>query len=211
MKKGIIFDLDGTLWNATKQIADFWKIFFQEKNIDITIDEHIMASEMGKLVEEIADDLLSHIAIPKRYELLNEACANELDYLLENHAVIYEGLEDTLKSLQKEYTLCIVSNCQKGYIETFLATSGLSDYFTDTENAQNTGLKKADNIKLVIKRNSLDKTYYVGDTLGDMKSSDEAGSIFIHAKYGFGKVSQDRISINDIRDLPSFLEKEDNE
>ena len=26
MKTGIIFDLDGTLWNATKQIAESWNV-----------------------------------------------------------------------------------------------------------------------------------------------------------------------------------------
>ena len=38
MKTGIIFDLDGTLWNATKQIAESWNVVFERyDDIDLRL------------------------------------------------------------------------------------------------------------------------------------------------------------------------------
>lgn len=65
---------------------------------------------------------------------------------------------------------------------------------------------KDENIRLVIKRNHLDKAFYVGDTLGDMESADKAGIPFIHAAYGFGTVPADRMKINNIKELPEFID-----
>lgn len=48
---------------------------------------------------------------------------------------------------------------------------------------------KGDNIKLIIERNNLSKSVYVGDTEGDLKASRFAGIPFVYAKYGFGNVS----------------------
>ena len=45
-----------------------------------------------------------------------------------------------------------VSYTHLGYIESFLETSNLKDYFSDFENNGRTGLEKGENIKLLIKR-----------------------------------------------------------
>ena len=88
-----------------------------------------------------------------------------------------------------------------GYIEAFYKSHGLEKYFTDYENPGRTGLSKGENIKLVIERNNLKKPVYVGDTNGDYLATKVAGIPFIHAKYGFGKIEDQVIEINDIREL----------
>ena len=35
MKKGVIFDLDGTLWDACAAIADSWNEYLTEKRTDL--------------------------------------------------------------------------------------------------------------------------------------------------------------------------------
>ena len=50
-----------------------------------------------------------------------------------------------------------------------------------------TPLNKAENNKLIIKRNNLQSPIYVGDTQGDCNSAKEAGIPFVYCKYGFGK------------------------
>lgn len=81
----------------------------------------------------------------------------------------------------------IVSNCQSGYIELFLKKTGLAPYVTDTECFGDTGMKKAENIRLVVARNGLQQPVYVGDTKGDEEAAHEAGVPFVHAAYGFGR------------------------
>jgi len=46
---------------------------------------------------------------------------------------IYDGVEPGLKFLARKTPLFIVSNCQAGYIETFLDFSGLGPFFQDFE------------------------------------------------------------------------------
>ena len=108
--------------------------------------------------------------------------------------------------LNKKYNVFIVSNCQEGYLRTFLEYYDFNKYVLDYEEAGRTGMPKDENIRLVIKRNHLDKAFYVGDTLGDMESTDKAGIPFIHAAYGFGTVPADRMKINNIKELPEFID-----
>lgn len=49
---------------------------------------------------------------------------------------------------------------------------------------------KGGNIKLIIKRNSLTNSVYVGYTDGDLKASRFADIPFIYARYGFGEVEE---------------------
>ena len=85
----------------------------------------------------------------------------------------------------------IVSNCQDGYIESFLTAHLMSDFFKDTECWGRTFLPKSESNKILIERNNLKNPVYVGDTAGDAKSAKDAGIDFIYAEYGFGDVSKD--------------------
>lgn len=42
----------------------------------------------------------------------------------------------------------------------------------------------------MIKRNNLTSAVYIGDTQGDCNAAAEAGVPFVHAAYGFGKISE---------------------
>ena len=94
-----------------------------------------------------------------------------------------------------------------GYIEAFLSHHGLEEYFDDTENFGHTGHGKGYNIRLVVERNRLERTIYLGDTQGDYDAAKEAGIPFLHAAYGFGTVPAGTASISDIRELPDTAEK----
>ena len=47
MKKGIIFDLDGTLWDSSKQIIPAWNRVLQKHGQHMITDAEL-ASYMGK-------------------------------------------------------------------------------------------------------------------------------------------------------------------
>lgn len=82
MKIGIIFDLDGTLWNATKQIAESWNVVFERyDDIDLRLTTKELEQQMGKLMETIADNLLPNIPVERRYKILQECCEYENEYL----------------------------------------------------------------------------------------------------------------------------------
>ena len=208
MKKGIIFDLDGTLWDASKQVVPAWNIVLgRHKELNVSITSEIMQSFMGKQLPEIAKMLLPDMKVEDSLVILKECCAGEQEYLGKHGAILYEDLEKTLMELKEKYSLYIVSNCQKGYIETFLNYHKMWSYFDDIESSGNTGCSKGENIKLIIERNNLEKSVYVGDTMGDYEAAKYAEIPFIHASYGFGQVPEAKNVIKNFKDIKEVLKE----
>ncbi len=206
INKGIIFDLDGTLWNSSEKVVPAWnRVFERYKDIDCNITVSQMQSFMGKRIPEIAKILLPSVPEQYRLQILNECCKEEQIYLLDNGGVLYPKLEDTLSELRRDFDLFIVSNCQDGYIEAFLDYHKLRYYFLDTECSGRTGKSKGENIKTIINRNHLDKAIYIGDTQGDLDAAKEAEIHFVHAKYGFGSVNEDTYVINSFFELSKII------
>ena len=120
MKKGIIFDLDGTLWDATEQMLPAWNkvlLRYAPDREPMTLEE--VRSFMGKTVAEIAAAALPNFPEEERVEVFNRCSIEELPWLREHPGIIYTKVPEILHSLSKEYPLYIVSNCQDGYIQTF--------------------------------------------------------------------------------------------
>ena len=115
-------------------------------------------------------------------------CQAEHDLLRAMGAPVYDGLEETLKELNKRYPLFVVSNCQAGYIELVFEKTGLGKYFTGHLCPGDSGEAKAANIRSIAKKYQLKAPVYVGDTFGDYKACQEAGVPFVFASYGFGQV-----------------------
>lgn len=191
MKKGIIFDMDGTLWDSAPQVADSWNLVFQKNGVTREpLTKEDMYRVMGKTMDVLATMLLPDLEETKRNELLNLCVEEENDYLRKHGGTLYPNLRQTMEALKEEYDLYIVSNCQSGYIESFLDYYQFHDLFEDIECYGNNGKPKDENIALVVERNKLDKAVYVGDIEGDYEASQKAGIPFIHAAYGFGTISQ---------------------
>lgn len=203
MKKGILFDLDGTLWDSSQTVVDSWNEKIVEfPDIDYTMTYEQMRGYMGKTMDEIAYSFFHTVSRERALELLQICTEYENEYIEKHGGSLFEGVEEVLAKLHEEYFLAIVSNCQVGYIEAFLKYYNLGKYFDDTENYGRTMLGKGENIKLVVERNQLEKAVYVGDIMGDYNSTMESGLPFIHAAYGFGQVPENTPRITDIRQLP---------
>ena len=195
-KQGIIFDMDGTLWDSAANVAESWnEAIRQDGRLNKALTEADIKGVMGKTMDVIAKLLFPEISEKEQETLLAECCRIENDYLREHGGVLYPDLEDTFKELKKTYELYIVSNCQKGYIEAFLDHYHFWDYFSDIECYGNNLLQKGDNIRLLADRNHLDEAVYVGDIQGDYDASRKAGVGFIHAAYGFGIVPEAQYKI----------------
>lgn len=206
MFDGILFDLDGTLWDATAAVAKSWTLGLEQLNIQrppVTVEELFPC--MGLLLPDILERLVPGQTPEMQDKIISHCCRVENDYLALHGAPLYPGEEEALAALSKRYPLFVVSNCEKGYIEAYFAGTGMGKYFTDFESAGNTGLTKAENIALVVKRHGLTKPVYVGDTALDYKSAAEAGLPFVHAAYGFGAV-EGVPSIGELSQLEGLLE-----
>lgn len=197
MKKAIIFDLDGTLWDTTQEVLDVWSKVACEYGMKFNKKE--IKEIMGLTSEEIVKKLFSNIEDGNKF--IEKCQKGENEYLKNNGGHIYINTISTIKTLYDKYNLYIVSNCQSGYIEVFLRYYNLEKYFKDYECSGNTRMDKKYNIKLVLQRNNIKDAIYVGDTQKDYQASISNGLKFIWASYGFGKCENYYRCINDICEL----------
>lgn len=208
MVNAVIFDLDGTMWDSTSCASAIWnRVFSRHNEITWEMTKEKAERLMGKTMEEIGRMLFPDFTEEKRNNIVNEFGSAEVEYLTERGAVLYDGLEETLKILSQEYELYIVSNCQDGYVPAFLRAHKLAQYFKDIEMSGRTGLDKGSNIKLLMERNNIQHAVYIGDTAGDEKASHIAGIPFIYAAYGFGKAITPDAVITEIVELPECIKK----
>lgn len=186
---GVIFDLDGTLWDSTDEICLTWgEVLEAQADIKKAPTVAELKSVMGMASKELMETLFPYISYERGQELFKLCCAREDEYLSEHGAKLYPGITELLEKLSADLPLFIVSNCDIGYIPAFFAGHGTGRFFKDYECVGRTGKPKAENIRLVVKRNSLKFPVYVGDTRLDYESAAAAGVPFIHAAYGFGDV-----------------------
>ena len=207
MSAGILFDLDGTLWDSVPQMAvAFNRVLDRHPELNKHLSVEELRGYMGQQRMEMANRMLPMVPPERRYDFTEELFAEQLPYLRAHHATPYPHLAETLATLSRRYPLAVVSNCQSGYIETFLDTMGVGEYFMDHECAD-TGLTKGENIRLVLERNGMDRALYLGDTQGDLDAADRAGIPFVHAAYGFGTVNRPVPAIRDLAELPALARK----
>lgn len=210
MIDSIIFDLDGTLWDSTEIVAKSWnEVLKNEPSINLQVTSDDLKKLFGRPLPVIASILFDKLPEKEQLSLIDRCCHQEHIALSKQCGILFPHLEQTLQLLSSKYKLFIVSNCEDGYIETFLTVSGLTSYFQDFECPGNSGLLKGDNNKLIIERNHLKAPVYVGDTQGDADAAAYAGIPFIFAKYGFGNVKNYKYFIEEISQLPDFLSTND--
>lgn len=204
--KNIIFDVDGTLWDTTGVSAEAWNKAIKEVGgTKAVITSDILKKEFGKTMDVIADDLFYDASDDKKKLILEQCVKYEHEDLVRcKENLLFPHVKETLQKLSEKSNLFIVSNCQKGYIELFMEKTNTKKYITDIECFGNTGKKKGENIKLLVKRNKLKDAVYVGDTQGDYEATLVAEVPFIFAKYGFGDVKNPYLTINDIEELLSI-------
>ena len=115
---GIIFDVDGTLWDSTEAVARSWNQAIDENtDFSLSLTADGLKSLFGKTMDEITLALFPSCPKEER-DRIGYLCFDYENRLLEtDHGVLYPDVARTLESLSQKIDLYIVSNCQCGYIE----------------------------------------------------------------------------------------------
>ena len=203
---GIIFDLDGTLWDSSEEIRMSWgAVLKKQPDIRRLPSREELESVMGLGAEELTEKLFPYLPLSRRLEIFDECAVYECAYLTEHGARLYPQIRETLARLSETHPLFIVSNCADGYIQSFLAAHDTAKYIRDFECIGRTGKPKSENIRLIAERNGLKAPVYVGDTQWDFDAATAAGVPFIFAAYGFGHV-ENTPRIAAPAELPALVE-----
>lgn len=202
----VFLDVDGTLWDSTPLVAGAWSRALKETGIERQVMPEELKKLFGKPMDVIAAELLPDIGQDVRDAVMEKCIVYEQQILEENEKDIsYPGVKETIRKLAGKIPVCIVSNCQSGYIELVMRKLGIEEYISDKECYGDTLMYKADNIRLVAERNGYKASVYVGDIQGDQDASHEAGVAFIHAAYGFGSADAPEAVIGKFSQLTDIL------
>lgn len=185
----IIFDVDGTLWDSRVPVARAWNRILSEvygRPFDYSPER--LGALFGKVMDEIAAFLFPDKE-PEEQARLAERCFEEENrWLYHEPGTLYPGVRETLAQLSAKWPCYIVSNCQKGYVQAMLDTTGLGEYFSGALCYGDTQTPKGETLVTLCKQYGLRDPVYVGDTQGDADACAWAGIPMIYAAYGLGQV-----------------------
>ena len=202
----LIFDLDGTLWDASESSAKGWNIALKKTGIDKQILTEDIRKVAGNPYKKCIEILLPGLLA--KYNLLYTNVNTEEEKMLKKQGgVIYDYVREGIRKLSEEYMLFIVSNCQEWYLKLFFNLSGIKNYFKDYDCYGISNVSKYEMINKIITGYDLKKPVYIGDTLGDEKAAKLSGCDFIYMSYGFGNLHEQVNKCHTFKELVMKLSK----
>ena len=200
----VIFDMDGTLWDAVDSYCLIWDKTIAEFGFgNQPVRREQLISLMGKTLDKIVP-VVTPEAVGNE-EFIARLGENEREMMPTLGGKLYDGVVETIAQLHKKYKLLMVSNCSADGLPNFLRFTGLTPYISDTLSNGDNGLDKASNISLIAKRNNLKSPLYVGDTRGDEEACSKAEVDFAWAAYGFGTAVSPTFTLSKFSDLLNII------
>lgn len=202
----LIFDMDGTLWDNVSSYVRAWNIGFERTGHTRRVVYDDLIGLMGKQIDAMMDALVPESTEKARNELMH-AVFRAYREMEDIQPVIFPGVLEGLEKLSKKYKLLLLSNCEEGGLVKFMKHTGTAHLFTDyAEHGQNF-MPKSHNLKLLIERNNLQSTIYIGDTDGDSRETRKAGIPFGYVTYGFGKTDDYDLKFDSFEELVEYFMK----
>ncbi|MBS1529029.1 MAG: HAD family hydrolase [Bacteroidetes bacterium] len=201
----LIFDMDGTLWDAVDTYTASWNIVFAELGINKTIHREELAKMVGWEGRKVLTAIMPDFDEETRQSIYARVNEVRREILPRNGGVLYEGVKEGLKQLAGKYKLFILSNCAKGVIRLFIDWAGINEHIVDEIAYGINQMPKHHNIKLLIERHDLKTPVYVGDTEGDGEQSRLAGIPFVFVSYGFGETDTHDFRFDNFTDLTNYF------
>jgi phosphoglycolate phosphatase len=203
----LVFDLDGTLWDTCETCAIAWNAEIARLGIVYrTMTAADVRAVSGQPHLDGIRAAFPGLAETDVVRLADATAIADNAAIARDGGALYPGVREHVPALARRLPLMIVSNCQGGYVETFLAWSGLEASFGDFECWGNTGATKAENLRAVIARNRLRAPLFVGDTEGDRGAAVANGVAFVYASYGYGMVDRYDHRIDRFADVVTLLD-----
>lgn len=201
----LIFDMDGTLWDAVGMYQEIWNRALRAQNIQRTVSREELMQYMGKSIFVIIDGLFPELSKEEAEAFLEEIQRQNIAIVPEMKADIYPGVQEGLARLKEKYPLFLLSNCEKDGLVNFMNYSKTHELIVDyMEHGQNL-MPKCHNIQLLAQKHGLKSPMYVGDTDSDSKEAQTAGVPFVFVTYGFGKTDNYQLKFDSFPELVDYF------
>ena len=183
----LIFDLDGTLFQAKPVCLQADRRLLREMNVPVP-DENTLIKNAGQgldtLLRNVLPDGSDHSAARMRFiELVREE-------ILERGELFPGALEAITRLHGAGHKLVICSNSPQEYITTVLEHTGMAGFFAQYRSAEGYP-SKAELIRELVTEmiDPSDSAIVIGDTHGDVEAAHENGLSAIAVTYGYGNKS----------------------
>lgn len=204
----LIFDMDGTLWNATASYCKIWKECFAQRGVEFPFTDAEIMAYMGMPIDGIFDDIVRRTGVNfNRTEFLAEISEVEDAMMPQLGGKLFDGVQEGIAQLSRHYKLFMVSNCSRYGLHNFMKFTHTERYFTDTMSYGERSVPKSENIKALIDRYGLKHAVYLGDTQSDCNETHRAGIKFAYAAYGFGSCSDYDMRVDSFAEFTEFFMK----
>lgn len=202
----LIFDMDGTLWDAVDSYCHVWDYTVSETGLSHgPVTRAALQAMMGQPLERIVETIVPEVE--DKADFLRRLDANEDKMMPRLGGRLYPGVRETVRALSQHYPLFMVSNCSPNGLRNFMAWTGLTECFKDSLSYGETGCGKDVNIRRLVDRYGLKYPLYVGDTQSDADACRRAGVPVAWAAYGFGRIDRPDIVLDTFASLPSKIYK----
>lgn len=203
----LIFDMDGTLWDAVETYTLSWNLYFERHQINKRLKKVELNALMGLEESEFLEKVLPGFSKTDRRKCYGEVEQIQYDLIDKIGGKIYEGVLEYIPQLHKKYKLFIVSNCPKYTIQHFMKFTHLEKLILDSMSHGQNYKPKFENIRFLIDKHRLKSPVYIGDTASDRDQSARANLPFIFVTYGFGRCDFCEKSFNSFAELAQFYLK----
>lgn len=188
-----IFDMDGTLFQASKVAAPaFEEAFFylRERGFAVpdTLEEGEVTGIFGQTHKRIWEILLGY-TLPE--DVQREAdrllLDREMAELREGVGSLYPGVENTLRLLvDAGATLTVASNGQQAYVEAIAEVFSIGGFFKKLYTASGFQMpSKVDLVRLILRENPCDRAVMVGDRETDVEAGRKNGLSTVGCAFGY--------------------------
>lgn len=182
--RNIIFDLDGTLIDSSRDIMDCLKQAYSMANVKegLTISKKIMGPPIREMIKKITPDLSD-----KDINGIVQNFRSLYDNSDLHKTTAYEGVHDLLKSLKdNKRELFLITNKPSLPTKKILDTLKLN-YFRDIVTYDLTGADKGMMIRALIEKWNLERpqTVMVGDSTADIIAAKDNNILSVGILYGY--------------------------
>ncbi len=188
MKKNhllLLFDFDGVIADSMGLVRVFYNKIHKKYNLPYAYTEQ----DISKLFYKNVYEGLADAGLPTNKA---RAFLDDMKKMTFENETLYEpfeGIEDVLRTLHNDnHLMGIISSNHTTIIETFLKKHNLASIFNHLHGAEEK-TSKVEKIKQSM--NSLrfeeKNTYYIGDTVGDIKEGKEAKVHTVGVSWGYHK------------------------
>ena len=200
----LIFDMDGTLWDAVETYTSSWNLYFERHLIDKRLTKIELDALMGLEESQFLEKVLPGFSKSDRMERYKEVVQIQYDLIDNIGGKIYEGVLEYLPRLHKKYRLFIISNCPEYTIRHFMKFARIENLILDSMSHGQNYKPKHENIRSLIDKHHLKAPVYIGDTASDWEQSVKANLPFIFVNYGFGQCDSYHKSFDSFTELAKF-------